>query len=230
MIITNIIIIYNKEFACHDDCINCYNQLTCIRCKDSNASPNSSEGCSCNEGFFNNSYPIKSGTCKSCGQGCKKCYNSGHCESCYDINSEPSTDGTCQCKENFYQNNGSCTECHPDCKSCNQSNICTECSAPNSILNGSNCECLPGYTNSSNSEKLECSHCPSNKIIYEGECLDCPLLCEECNGSCLWCVENSRAVSAFKCECKDGYEIRGNSCISKSFNATILVKSINEGC
>ena len=182
------------DCACNKECSYCNNQDICTECIDSNASPNISQGCICNDGYYNyTELGDQTNNCKLCHPDCATCNQADLCLTCLNPALSPASVG-CSCETGFFYNqlSGICEVCKSECKTCVNENKCIECLKPFTRASGPDCLCLNGYFLN---DFDECEKCKSD--------------CSRCRNSfeCIECVVSGAEINESGCGCFDGYYI-----------------------
>lgn len=199
--------------TCNTDCLSCEKSSICSDCIAENAEPNSREGCTCKDGFFNSSSLNHKSACLKCKDECKTCKFADSCELCKDLNAEFIQEG-CKCKAGFFADkSGVCEPCDAECGLCEKGGECLTCKDSNALAKNGRCICSDRYYNITD-------------INSEGTCLFCNLDCVSCDllGECTACTSKNSVKSGNKgCQCEEGfYNISSlyttNSCLKCSNN------------
>lgn len=104
--------------------------------------------------------------CRSCRPGSK-------------LHRYESPDSNCSCLPGYHERNHVSGYCCPDeCEDCDERGRCLNCSrfTYRELRNGS-CQCKQGFVQ--NATEPQCV-CATGSTIFQGECVKCPLNCEEC--------------------------------------------------
>ena len=264
--------------SCHSSCQECVNGISCSLCLENMEFDQNNQLCVCKNGFYS-----QEDSCVQCDVRCASCKNETSCDACNEgfyLNEET---GTCGCQARFFYDNSDtqCKECNANCASCEDDQKCLECLIKFAVPGtGNECYCDKDSTLSGN----ECKCLSNTYRDHEGNCVDCPIYCEECtldstvictscpshlyfdSGSCLCtsdyyvnaegkctkdcgdkyegingtcvlkcgrkcevcvedgctdCIENSKVVDGFNCECNSGYS--GDKCEKMKFSANVKV-------
>lgn len=191
----------NLCLPCDPSCSTCFNDISCISCKDNFTFYN--DLCRCNQGYgLDSNYD-----CQLCNGACYECYsNNNICETCYD---------------GFYIDTESCNICNETCLLCLNNESCISCKE-NSHIFENYCECDSNYgrdldTNCSPCEE-NCEYCALNNTVcnlcYDGfylelgKCMKCQNSCADCETSsslCTKCLEHAFLTNDSVCECEKGY-------------------------
>ena len=103
--------------ACHKDCFECLDSITCSRCLDENSQPGT-VGCDCVTGYWKN-ISNQRYKCEKCSDLCKVCNESQVCLECVGQNVVKNSFGMCECVRGFYLNYKlQCEKCPDYCEEC----------------------------------------------------------------------------------------------------------------
>ena len=193
-----------------------------------NSSPTLTQGCSCNNGFYNKTSLSAADSCLACYSDCKTCNVAFLCLTCIDLNAYPTLTQGCACNQYFYNTTAlttinSCKPCLSDCITCNSSSLCITCISSNAFpTQTQGCLCNEAFFN-------------TTALNTSNACISCYYDCSTCNDSlkCMSCITlNSSPTSTKGCICNQGYYnissltstdacIRGNSeCSTSADNET----------
>ena len=165
-----------------------------------NSSPDTTQGCNCNTGYFGEKPLALSSSCTACYSECSSCTSEYSCNTCIDPNATPNTQTNigCVCKDGYWgtaplSTAVSCLPCYSECARCEKALTCLTCLTTNAspdTFTGTGCSCDPGFY------------------------LDGGVLCEACPGSCNTCsdfdacttcnITYANPTSNALCECPEG--------------------------
>ena len=193
--------------ACYSECATCNEASICTTCIASNASPNSSQGCTCNTGYWGKALLTSSSSCIVCSSDCLTCNQASICLSCVVSNATPLSSGGCACATGYWgkyagASLSSCTACYSECSTCSQANTCTACISPNAVPNtgtSTGCVCSDGFWGTS-------------PLTSQNSCTACYVECSTCKQTslCLTCMDpNASPTSVMGCTCNAGYSSTG---------------------
>ncbi|CAK74085.1 unnamed protein product (macronuclear) [Paramecium tetraurelia] len=160
-------------------------------------------------------------SCVTCSQtGCLTCKSLEDCTSCTytATNQFYLVNGICQCYPFLYLSGTQCTQCNKYCENCNgagQTNCITCVSDFHRSISFNQCLCQPGFYD--DGVNLPCLPICGDKLVVDGEdcddgnynpfdgCYNCQF---SCDFGCSICVKGI-------CEdCKSGYQLTENNCVS----------------
>lgn len=205
--------------SCGSGCALCSSATTCSQCVVS-ATPNNDGSCSCPNGFFFATTPIRH--CKKCPQYCTSCTSATACtavEANFVL-----VNGLPICPQGRFINaQGQCVPCVTGCQTCTSATSCQVCNIP-LLLQDNSCvsRCGPGFYQSgftclrcssgcaACSQANICTFCQSGRLAYNGECfINCPAgsvaslntsTCVACNSPCATCTEHpSKCLTCASC-------------------------------
>ena len=181
---------------CLPECLKCSSSSSCLLCKSQN-SHLVSNGCKCDDGFYNLTSISELNSCLQCDEKCSKCSEPETCTECKF--SGALLELNCECKSGYFKSNKKCQVCFPECLECASYGPCLSCKSTFSQITTLGCECLDGYGG-------------PNSLLSEDSCVKCHDDCLKCNelGNCISCKDENKIPSDIGCKCKDGYYLDVN--------------------
>ncbi|OMJ65510.1 hypothetical protein SteCoe_38086 [Stentor coeruleus] len=199
-----------KYYFSFNDCLNCYSECAtcdqaskCLTCIAAYSTPDTSQGCKCNDGYYGTSLTTST-SCNQCYEECKTCDKNLRCLTCKSLNASPVSSQGCKCNDGYYgsilTSESSCLPCHVECETCDQESKCLTCIAHNASPSSSvGCICNDGFYGIS--------------LTEQDNCIPCHKDCKTCNQTnlCMTCkANNADPDSNAGCICKKGfYEVSG---------------------
>ncbi len=214
---------------CITGCDSCSNSNSCNRCAYGLLLEQGQCKNRCSQGFY-----VSGAVCEKCNEGCAFCTSINTCDVCQS--GRLSYNGICyrDCPDGSVADNttSKCVPCNSPCKTCtSHPSKCTTCdSCCGNLFNFDCVKTCPISTFSSRGKcefcsydcatclgsSTTCTSCASNKILYNGACLDkCPSLLV--NGVCL-----------FNCQ-KGFYKIGLNQCV-KCDSSCVSCENVSTNC
>ena len=198
--------------ACYSECATCTSTTLCSTCVAADASPATSTGCVCNQGFYGTSPLTSPASCTPCYQECSACTDSSLCTSCLSLHASPSPLQGCSCSPGYSGASpllsvDSCiatsSVCNAECSTCDISTLnCIVCVAMNAVPAGASCLCSEGFFG-------------AGPLTSEDSCQACSADCSICEASgCIDCLALHASPSSGGCECTPGYY--GNSPLTET--------------